>query len=86
MSLSETKNQATPAKGRRKIKYVIVASEHGKIYGAFKPHETIMAQAYLDELRKDNPTLSVDIHNVSNLNQFLARLRYGKKPKRTPSK
>jgi fructose/tagatose bisphosphate aldolase len=80
MSLSEEKNQ-TP-RTRRKIKYIIVASADGEIHGAFKPTESVRAQEYLEKVQKKEPKLKISIHRVSNLNQFKANLRYGKKSKR----
>lgn len=61
----------------RKIKYVIIAGDNGQIYGAFKPAEIDKANVYLKKILKD--TLDAKIYHVSNLNQFLSKLKYDKR-------
>ena len=87
MSLSGEKEKKTTApKSRRKIKYVVIASNNGEIHGCFQPDEKAeRIEAYAAKVRADMPHLNIGIYRVSNLNQFLANLRYGKKPKRLPT-
>lgn len=83
MSLLEQKVVAkAKPKGKRKVKYVIVASDAGQILGAFQPDKIIDARKYLAAMQKKDPTCQMHIYHVSNYNQFLANLRYGKRKKR----
>ena len=82
----------TKRKVKRKVKYVIIASIGGVIYGSFKPTEDERAKIYLAQLRTKEPTTQINIHYVSNLNQFLSSIKFSKrkrvtlpiKPQETP--
>lgn len=85
MSLSN-QNPFSPEKinrrTKRKIKYLIIASSCGTIYGAFNPDEEVKAITYSKELSIKEPSSLVQLYKVSNLNQFLSNLKYEKRKAR----
>lgn len=60
-------------KVKRKVKYIIIASVGGIIYGAFRPIETIRAKKYLNQLKRNEPMTKINLYYVSNLNKFYAK-------------
>jgi hypothetical protein len=46
--------------------------------GAFSPDKESDANNYLSAMRKKEPSTTIELYRVSNLNQFLANLKYGK--------
>ncbi len=65
-----------------KIKYLVIASIYGQIYGAFYPDDSENADDYLSKLKKAEPSIKMQIFAVSNLNKFLAKLKYDKRNQR----
>ncbi len=74
--------KTTRIRAPRKVKYLIIASEEGKIYGSFFPEQEANAKKYLAEVQAKEKDSVVNMYSVSNLNQFLAKLRYGTRVKR----
>ncbi len=64
---------------KKRVKYLILASACGQIHGSFKPKEREQAEVYLSKVKEKFPSEDITIHEVSNLNRFLADLRYGRK-------
>jgi hypothetical protein len=70
---------------RKKIKYLIITSDSGEVYGSFYPWDLIRANEYLEELRGQYTEAKIKLHKVSNLNKFLSSIRHGhKKQRRNP--
>jgi hypothetical protein len=68
---------------KKRIKYVIIASISGTIYGAFNPLEMEKAREYLDVVRAQEPYSQINLYKVSNLNKFLSNIKYVKRKTRT---
>lgn len=69
-------------KNKRRIKYLIVASIRGEIYGAFDPNREEEAKNYLEKCRKEEKHIEFNLHFVSNLNQFYSNLKYAKRERK----
>jgi len=67
---------------KRKVKYIIISSRHGTIYGAFNPQDDVKAQEYLEILRQKEPAVEINAYYVSNLNLFFSGIKYAKSKER----
>lgn len=64
-------------KSKSKVKYIIITSKSGMVYGAFNPTEDgeRLAQKYLEKLKNSEPNEVFKINKVHNLNKFLASVK-----------
>ena len=62
---------------KRKVKYLIIASKTGRVFGAFFPEQRNEAEKYLLELKKEEVG-NIKIFLVSNINSFYARIKHAK--------
>lgn len=60
---------------KRKVKYIIIASDAGIVYGAFNPDDECRAQEYLEKVRGKESHTTIKLHRVSNLNLFLSTIK-----------
>ena len=67
---------------KQKTKYLIIVSSAGEVHGSFYPWDTVRADEYLADLRKRHREIDFKLHEVCNLNRFLATLKHGHKKQR----
>jgi hypothetical protein len=62
---------------KNKVKYLIIISSYGLVYGSFFPTTSgrRAAKAYLTKLRNQEATTKFSLHEVCNLNKFLASIK-----------
>ena len=80
MKLTSTLSNHKLSKTRdKKVRYILLISDDGIIYGAFSPDKEHEAIKYLNKQKKK---LKLKIFKVSNLNQFLVKYKYDYRRKR----
>jgi hypothetical protein len=64
---------------KSKIKYLIIVSDDGVVYGSFYPNDRKRAEQYLEKLHHQYKDNNIKLFSVTNLNKFLGSLKHKKK-------